>query len=113
MHFGRCPIIRQSRFQILCAQMTTRSITATQLARNFSDLLNQVRYQGLTLEVVRGDEVVACISPPSAASGFPVAELDRLLASLPRLSDEESREFLADMHEAMTSLAAGPDAWGS
>lgn len=93
--------------------MTTRSITATQLARNFSDLLNQVRYQGLTLEVVRGNEVVACVSPPSVASGFPVAELDRLMASLPRLSDEESREFLADMHEAMTSLTATPEAWGS
>lgn len=93
--------------------MTVRSITATQLARNFSDLLNQVRYQGVTLEVVRGNEVIARVSPPSAASGFPVAALDRLLASLPRLSDEESRDFLADMHEAVASLTAAPNAWGS
>lgn len=93
--------------------MTTRSVTVTYLAKNFSDLLNQVRYQGVTLEVVRGNEVVACVSPPSARLGFPVVELDRLLASLPRLSDEESRQFLADMHEAMASLTVGADAWGS
>ena len=34
-------------------------ITATDAARKFSELLNQVRYQGEEFDIVRGKEVVA------------------------------------------------------
>lgn len=92
--------------------MSTRSITATYLARNVSDLLNQVRYQHVTLEVTRGNDLVAYVSPPPGAAGYPIDQLDYLLAGLPHLSDEEVGQFLADIHDGVASQSAGSDAWG-
>jgi antitoxin (DNA-binding transcriptional repressor) of toxin-antitoxin stability system len=44
---------------------TTR-ITATELARNLSDILNRVRYRGESFEVLRNGEVVAELRPSQA-----------------------------------------------
>ena len=93
--------------------MTTRSITATHLARNFSDLLNQVRYQHVTLEVMRGNELIAYVSPAPMAAGYPIGQLDRLLAGLPRLSSEESLHFLDDIHHGVAIQPVETDAWAS
>ena len=93
--------------------MTTRSITATHLARNFSDLLNQVRYQHVTLEVMRGNELIAYVSPTPMTAGYPIGLLDRLLAGLPRLSAEESQQFLDDIHHGVAVQPMEGDAWAS
>lgn len=93
--------------------MTIRSITATHLARNFSDLLNQVRYQQVTLEVMRGNELIAYVTPAPTTSGYPIDQLDRLLAGLPRLSAEESQQFLDDIHHGVSEQPAENDAWAS
>ena len=91
--------------------MSTLSITATYLARNLSDLLNQVRYQRVTLEVTRGSDLVAYVCPSPAMAGYPIDQLDRLLASLPQLSTDEVERFLADIQEGVASQSAEPDAW--
>ncbi|MCK7496166.1 MAG: hypothetical protein MZW92_38455 [Comamonadaceae bacterium] len=70
-----------------------------------------MRYQGLTLEVRRGNEVIACVTPPTKVAGFPIDQLDALLSSAPALSDVESREFLRDIHEATDRLVAEGSAW--
>lgn len=43
--------------------MNSRGINATEAARNFSEVLNQVKYQSINFEVMRGRELVACIVP--------------------------------------------------
>ncbi len=91
--------------------MSTLSVTATYLARNLSDLLNQVRYQRVTLEVTRGSEPVAYVCPSPAVTGYPIDQLDRLLASLPRLSIDEADRLLADIQAGVASQPAEPDAW--
>lgn len=93
--------------------MSSRSITATALARNFSDFLNQVRYQRITLEVKRGNEVIACVSPPANVAGFPIEQLDALLSSTTALSAQEGRDFLRDIHKATDRLITEDNAWGS
>jgi len=93
--------------------MTTRSITATNLARNFSDLLNQVRYQHITLEVMRGNELIAYVSPGPVAAGYPISQLDLLLAGLPRLSAEHTQQFLDDIHHGVTDQPMERDTWAS
>lgn len=89
------------------------SITATALARNFSDLLNQVRYQRVSLEVKRGNEVVAIVTPPPGTAGFPIDQLDALLQSAPVLSAEEADGFLRDIHEANDRLIPESTEWDS
>lgn len=93
--------------------MALRTITATAFSRNFSDLLNQVRYQGMSFEIKRGADVVARITPPGATAGFPIAELDSLLAGLPALAADEADAFLADVRDGRGQLVNGDDAWGS
>lgn len=93
--------------------MTHLTISATTLARNFSEFLNRVRYQGVTLDVTRGSEVIACIAAPGPAGGFPIAQLDRLLASLPVLDATEAKQFEADVAAVAVRLRPESDAWAS
>ena len=93
--------------------MSHQTISATTLARNFSEFLNRVRYQGVTLDVTRGGDVVACIAPPSPAGGFPIAQLDRLFASLPFLDAAEAKQFEADVVAVVGQLRPEGDVWVS
>ena len=93
--------------------MSHQVISATTLARNFSEFLNRVRYQGVTLDVTRGSDVIACISPPSPAGGYPIAKLDSLLASLPRLSAEDAAAFESDVAAVVGGLQPEADPWAS
>lgn len=93
--------------------MSTQAITATAFSRNLSALLNQVRYQGISLNVMRGKDTVACVSPPLAHAGYPLAQLGELLAGLPRLSAAEADSFAADLatlRQQLTPPAA--NIWG-
>lgn len=93
--------------------MARETVSATTLARNFSEFLNRVRYQGVTLDVTRGNEVIACISAPTATAGFPIAQLDRLFASLPVMSAEEATQFETDIAASVDNLLPERDAWAS
>ncbi len=54
-------------------------ITATELAKNPSDVLNRVRYRGERFLVERNGDPVASLGPVDAARGITVAEFfDRL-----------------------------------
>ncbi len=57
------------------------TITATELARNLSDILNRVRYRGERFRVEKNGEAIAVIEPsPRKARTF--AELSRRLQGL-------------------------------
>jgi len=62
---------------------------------------------------MRGNELIAYVSPASLVAGYPVSQLDRLFADLPHLSIEESRNFLDDIHQGDNLLQAESDAWAS
>lgn len=91
--------------------MPHQTVTATAFARNFSGYLNRVRYQGVTLDVKRGNEIVACVSPPETQAGFPIGELDRLMVNLPRLTVEDAAAFQSDIDDATRQLRPPADAW--
>ena len=93
--------------------MIIRTVTATELARGFSDFLNQVRYQGVTLDIKRGNETVARIQPAGPTVGYPIDQLDALVAGLPSLAEDDVDAFLQDIHEGTASLTAGTSEWDS
>ena len=74
-------------------------ITATELARNLSDVLNRARYKGETFNVERNGEPVAKIEPPPQP-GITLQELAALLAELPPLDDK----FANDLDKARSIL---------
>ena len=62
------------------------SISATEAARNFSELMNRVRYRRQSFLVERGGRAVCEIRPVCEATGFNGADLVGLLKSLPKPS---------------------------
>jgi antitoxin (DNA-binding transcriptional repressor) of toxin-antitoxin stability system len=79
------------------------TISATQAARAFSDLVNRVRYRGEEFVIERGGQPV-CRIVPAGPPTCTVAELARILRSLPRPDDG----YLAAVEEAVARQPALP-----
>lgn len=61
----------------------TTTITATEAARSFSDLLNRVRYRGEDFRIVRNGEAVAQLTAAPGRSGTSLRDLLRKLGATP------------------------------
>ena len=72
-------------------------ISATELARNLSEILNRVRYAGERFVVLRSGEPVCSIGPARQAE--PKATLRQLLAALPVVDED----FGGDVESAIES----------
>lgn len=83
------------------------SITATELARNLSTIIDHVRIHQHGRWITKGSQTVAELRPPKKA-GYPIAQLGKMLASLPL--GEESAGLVKDQtcirHQA--SLPVNP-----
>jgi antitoxin (DNA-binding transcriptional repressor) of toxin-antitoxin stability system len=76
-----------------------KRISATNAARNFSDLINRVRYQGTSFEIERGNEVIARIVPAGTPMTLSIAELNEQWTRLPRLDPEDAVLFEEDLKD--------------
>ena len=63
-----------------------RRVSATEAARNFSEILNRVRYRGETFVIERGGQPI-CEIRPAAPTLFTGADLVTLLRSLPSVDE--------------------------
>lgn len=61
--------------------METR-ITATELARNVSSILNRIRYRGERFVVERNGETIAVLAPPQESSRKPIRDLIEALNAM-------------------------------
>lgn len=86
-------------------------ISATNAARNFSDLINRVRYQGASFDIERGNEVIARISPAAPSATLSIADLDEQWAKLPRLDPEDAELFEASIHEIHQNATLPESLW--
>lgn len=77
--------------------MTTQTLSVTETARRFSDVINRVYYQGYTYDLTRGGVVVARLS--QAEKHITCAELAAQWDSLPLLSSQDGDEWLAEFEE--------------
>jgi antitoxin (DNA-binding transcriptional repressor) of toxin-antitoxin stability system len=81
-------------------------ITATHAARHFSELLSRVRYRGESFIVERGGKPICEIIPAEPAS-FTVADLARLLKTLP-LPDKGYRLAVERIIKEQQRVAGSP-----
>jgi hypothetical protein len=93
--------------------MRVRRISATEAARNFSDVIGQVRYQATAFDIVKGKEVVARIVPSTPSGGMSLVELQELWADGPHLAPDDVEAFARDIAEARAQLTLRDDDWGS
>jgi prevent-host-death family protein len=89
--------------------MATR-ITATELARNLSDILNRVRYRGESFSVVKNGELVAEIKPAPAAKPMTWGDFVQLWDSLPK-PDPDYWNDVEEAHRLMNQPLQEPPAW--
>jgi len=69
-----------------------KRITATEAARNFSELLNTVRFRRSRYTIVRGGKPIATLGPAEGpVQERSLGELRDLWARTPRLGDEAER----------------------
>jgi len=81
-------------------------ISATQAVRQFSDLLNRVRYRGEEFVIERGGEPI-CEIVPARPVMRTVADLVRALRSIPK-PDDEYWDNLGDITKHQQSLPPSP-----
>lgn len=90
------------------------SLTVTETARNFSDIINRVTYKGERFILLKGKRAVAEISP--IKGGRPLSELPEILAKLPSLSAKEAESFAKDLeqlHHENRATEGVKDPWES
>lgn len=98
----RLAIIGLSDYHIV---MDSR-ITATEVARSLSDVLNRVRYRGESFIVDRGGEPV-CRIIPAGPTRCSAGDLARVLAALPA-PDAAFRKVVAKAAAAEKNLPESP-----
>ena len=85
--------------------------SVTEVARHFADYINRVAFRGERFVLMRGKRAVAELRPVPA--GKRLKELPELLASLPRLTEEEAAALAEDVDAARTEISSTPlrDPW--
>jgi len=92
--------------------MTSTTMTVTEAVRNFSDVINRVRYGGETTTLLKGTKPVARIVPIKRMSTL--ADLKAWFhdPNRPRLSPEEAEAFGRDVEAARKHVNVPPvDKW--
>ena len=85
-------------------------ISATEAARNLSDLLSRVRYRGERFTIVRGGEEVATLVPTTGSPRVTLGELRRSLAAL----TAPDQDFVRDLERIRAEQPpAEPSSWRS
>ena len=77
--------------------MRDKTISATEAARSFSEVLNQVQFRDMSFSIERGRKVVARLVPPAVPAGLPIADLNHLFAGLPSLGPAEADKWKAEV----------------
>ncbi len=85
-------------------------VNVTQAARNFSDLLNRVYYQGISVELERNNKVIARIVPAEPTAKLQAKDLPAFLASLPSLGDD-AEAFARDVLSIDDHFLPEADPW--
>jgi prevent-host-death family protein len=80
------------------------SLTVTEAARNFSDVVNKVFYRGESMELTRGGKVVARLIPASEAEAPTGREVSKAWKIIPHLSPKEADAFAEDLESGRASL---------
>ncbi len=86
-----------------------QQISATELARNMAQTIDDVRISRNTVLITKGTRVIAQLAPPPL-TGLSMQGLIRLLAYMPSLNAGDAQRFSEDLETIRknTPLAANP-----
>lgn len=80
----------------------TQTITVTEAVRNFSELLNGIRYRGERYTILKGGKPAATIGPADgSARERRLSDLRNIIRNIPRLEDDRE-SFARDIARIVT-----------
>jgi antitoxin (DNA-binding transcriptional repressor) of toxin-antitoxin stability system len=86
------------------------AISSTEAVRNFSELLNNIKYRGDRYTVIRGGKPAASLIPVEATrSGATLADLRNIVRTFPHL-DSSDTAFETDIIAVTNSQPSMPEA---
>lgn len=85
------------------------TISATELVRHFSAMVDKVRISGKSIYITKGVQTIAELSPPPK-SGFPIQNLTTFLQSLPCL-DEDADSMSKDLTSIKEQAKLPRNSW--
>ena len=88
----------------------TRTLSVTEAARRFADVINRAFYRHETTVLVRNGVPVAYVAP-MAPTGIPARELAHRWPLLPHLSPTEATAFADEVAAARAELTTPDDPW--
>lgn len=92
--------------------MSTHVISATEISRSLSDILNKVHYRGERYDIKRGKEIIAKIVPVSTKKvGLRISELNRLFKDLPQLDKKDQQSFENDIKQIRIDMKDENNPW--
>jgi antitoxin (DNA-binding transcriptional repressor) of toxin-antitoxin stability system len=86
-------------------------VNVTEAERNFANLVDRVDSEGIGVELLRGDRVVAYLTPALTQSPVKVRDLNAFLQNLPKLG-EDAAAFATDVRSIRRELPAEVNPWG-
>lgn len=89
----------------------TRTLSVTEAARRFADVVNRAFYRHETTVLVKNGVPVAYVAP-MAPTGIPAGELAHRWPLLPRLSVADAEALAEDLAAARSALRPPTDPWG-
>ena len=89
--------------------MVEKEITATEAVRDFSALLNRIKFVGDHYIIKRGGKPVAYMGPlRGGTASLPLEKLKMVLEALPKL-DNEIEAFASDLEDSWTRQPSLPE----
>ncbi len=85
----------------------TRKITATELARNLSEILSRAQYRGESFVIERNGETVARLGPAEPDLGVNLRDIRDELQKIPR-PDDKFADDLEAVHAMQGTIDSGP-----
>ena len=96
-------IIIESDNHILQEETMIQTITVTDAVRNFSELLNSIRYRGERYTILKGGKPAATIGPAAGSvKERKLSDLKEIVRNLPRL-EEDGDAFARDIAQAIAA----------
>lgn len=86
-------------------------MNATDFSLGQSELLNQVQYKGMVLDIERGKRIVARVPPVGQPNGVPIAQLDDLLGKWTPLSAAGKLSIASDVRAVREQVRTKACLW--
>jgi antitoxin (DNA-binding transcriptional repressor) of toxin-antitoxin stability system len=85
-------------------------VTIAEAERDLSNLVNHVYSEGVSIELERGDKVIARLTPATPFSPVKIGDLNSFLQNLPKLADD-AEAFSAEVQRLRREFPTETNPW--